>query len=188
MSIEGVLRVAERGRRNRYEDKVKPYLEKIRRWRRDGLTEEQICNLLGVGVSTFARYKNDFEELREALKRGKEDLIGELEDSLYKKAMGFEYEEIDQFIEVVNGKEIKKIRKTTRHQAPDTGALAFALKNLAPEKWKDRREIGVSGGIDNVQRLEITERLLNDEESVELAKELYRRSNPNVAKNSEQGL
>lgn len=134
------------GRNNKYETHVKPYLDRIPKWRRDGKKEAWISNKLGVGVSTFNVYKNQHQELRDALKKGKEHLIEGLEDSLYKKAMGFEYEEVKQVIEKDDqGKDKKRVEKTTKHSLPDTGALAFALKNLAPDKWRDRRDAENTG-------------------------------------------
>ena len=142
--------MAERGRKSKWDTHVLPNLDRIPKWRRDGMTEEQICKKLDVGVSTFNRYKNQYRELREALKKGKEHLIEELEDSLYKKAMGFEYEEVKTYIlQGDDGKTRQKVEKHKRYAQPDTGAIAFALKNLAPDKWKDRHDIEHSGSINS---------------------------------------
>lgn len=123
-----------RGRKSKYDTHVKPYLNRIPKWRRNGMTEEQICRKLGVGVSTFNRYKDDFWELREALKNSKEELIENLEDSLFRRAMGYSYEET-KIEKESDGR--AKITKTTKELPPDVGALIFALKNLAPGKWKN---------------------------------------------------
>ena len=114
------------GRKTKYDTNVKPYLNRIPKWRRQGMTEEQICKKL------------DVVELMEALKKGKEELIEELEDSLYKRALGYEYEEIKEFIEIDekgNSKVKREIYKKSMH--PDVGAIAFALKNLDKDNWKD---------------------------------------------------
>lgn len=123
-----------RGRKSKYETYVKPYLNRIPKWRRSGMTEEQICKKLGVGVSSFNRYKENFWELREALKNSKEELIENLEDSLFRRAMGYSYEET-KIEKESDGR--AKITKITKELPPDVGALIFALKNLAPAKWKN---------------------------------------------------
>lgn len=123
-----------RGRKSKYDTHVKPYLNRIPKWRRNGMTEEQICRKLEVGVSTFNRYKGDFWELREALKNSKEELIENLEDSLFRRAMGYSYEET-KIEKESDGR--AKITRTTKELPPDVGALIFALKNLAPGKWKN---------------------------------------------------
>lgn len=141
------------GRKDRYETHVKPNLDRIPAWRKQGLTEQQVAKRMDVAVSTLNVYKNQHPELVEALKKGREELVEELETSLYKKAMGFEYEEEKKIIEKdINGKDKKKVEKTTKLSLPDTGALAFALKNLAPDKWKDRRETNITATVDMEER------------------------------------
>lgn len=39
-------------------------------------------------------------------------------------------------------------KKVTKQKAPDTGAVAFWLKNRKPDVWRDKREMEISGGID----------------------------------------
>jgi transcriptional regulator with XRE-family HTH domain len=129
---------SKRGRASKWETHVLPNLDRIPKWRRQGMTEEQICKKLDVSVSTFNVYKNKYVELMEALKKGKEELIEELQDSLYKRALGYEYEEIKEFIEKDekgNSKVKREIYKKIMH--PDVGAIAFALKNLDKDNWKD---------------------------------------------------
>lgn len=175
------------GRRSKYETHVLPNLDRIPKWRKQGMTEEQICRKLGVGVSTWNRYKIDFRELREAIKSGKEELIEQLEDSLYKRAMGYSYDETKTIASNEGGTEKRRIEKTVRHVPPDTGALAFSLKNLAPEKWRDSHDIRHSGGVTHDHKIE--QELAEDKETQELLKQLYRRSkmgtgtDPNTGEN-----
>lgn len=127
--------------KSKYETHVMPYLDRIPKWRRDGLTEEQVAKRLGIAYSTLSLYKTKYSEILEALKKGKEELVEELEDSLYKRAMGFEYEETE-ITATRDGKRVKKVKKFI---PPDVGALCFALKNLMPDKWRDKQEIAHSG-------------------------------------------
>jgi SepF-like predicted cell division protein (DUF552 family) len=130
-----------RGRKDKYESHVKPFLDRIPSWRKDGLTEEQVADKLGIAYSTFNYYKNEYLELMEALKKGKENLLEELKESLYKRAMGYKTEEVKQLIRKTRaGKEITEVEKYTKEIYSDT-CLIFALKNLDPENWRDRREL-----------------------------------------------
>lgn len=153
------------GRKNKYETHVRPYLERIPKWRRQGMTEEQIANKLGIAVSTLNVYKNQHSELIDALKKGRAELVEELEDSLYQRAMGFDYTEEKIYMELDgDGRERKRQEKTTKKALPDTGALAFALKNLAPDRWKDRQSLEHTGSVDIETRAkEIREKLFNGE-------------------------
>lgn len=131
------------GPKNLYEEMVSPHLKDVTEWRREGLTEIQIFDRLGVGKTSATRYKKEHPEFREALLDGKKKLVDELEVSLYKRGKGFEYEETEMSArDDGSGKRIKKIKK---YALPDVGALCFALKNLAPEKWRDKQDISLSG-------------------------------------------
>jgi len=134
-------------RKTKYDTHVAPYLKRIPSWRKQGMTEEQIADKLDIAYSTLNLYKNKYSELSEVLKKGKEELIEELEDSLYRRAMGYEYEETETWLEEVDGVQKKRVKRIKKLAHPDTGALAFALKNLAPDKWRDRQELDQSGDL-----------------------------------------
>jgi transcriptional regulator with XRE-family HTH domain len=123
-----------RGRKSKYDTHVKPYLNRIPKWRRNGMTEAQIAKKLGIAMSSFSLYKLKHSEFSEALKNSKEELIENLEDSLFRRAMGYSYEET-KIEKESDGR--AKITKTTKELPPDVGALIFALKNLVPGKWKN---------------------------------------------------
>ena len=130
----------------------------------------------------FTRSKdayNDNWSIREALKNGKEELIENLEDSLYKRAMGYEYEETKTIREKDdNGKDKVKLEITKKKLHPDTGALAFALKNLAPDRWKDRHDIEHAGRIDHEINQELAERIEEDEDTQKILDELWEKTKP----------
>lgn len=129
---------------NRYKTDIEPFLDEIVCWRRDGATEEEIAYKLGFAYTTFREYKTSFPSLTIAVKKGREHLIQSLETSLYKRAMGYNYEETTtkNILDPETGEVIKSEKTTMRkHLSPDVGAIAFALKNLATEKWKERRDI-----------------------------------------------
>lgn len=107
----------------------------MRAWARDGLTDEQIAHNIGIATGTLYEWKKQHVEIAEALKKGKEVADIEVENALYKRAIGYDYEETKVEVEA-NGK--KKITKFTRHVAPDVTAQIFWLKNRKPEKWRDK--------------------------------------------------
>ena len=137
-----------RGRKNKYFTHVKPRLETIRAWRRRGLTEAEMCKNLGVGYSTFSVYKNDYIELQEVLKSGKEDAAAQVFNALFQRAVGFEYEEVQTVgtRSTRTGDEVvTRIRKIKKHVLPDVTAQIFYLKNRCSKDWNDRRQHEHSG-------------------------------------------
>lgn len=141
------------GRKNKYETHVKPYLNQIQEWYED-LDERQIADQLGIAVSTWEKYKNQYPELREVLKKGKQHLVSELKTSLKKKAKGFYYEETKTCIREVGGKQVKVIEKYKKYAQPDTGALHLLLKNL-DENWHNDDQVTIDI---KKKQLELTER------------------------------
>lgn len=147
-------------RPSKYESHVQPKLNLVEAWARDGLTLEQIAHNLGVALSSLCEYKNNYSELSEALKRGKDDIDIEVENALLKRAMGYEYEEVTQepLYNPITGEPIldengnhkiavtKIIRKMVN---PDTTAQIFWLKNRRPAAWRDKQELEHSGTMTN---------------------------------------
>ena len=130
----------------------KDNLIKLQAWARDGLTDEQISSNIGINVSTLYVWKNKYKEIDEALKRGKEIIDIQVENTLFKKAMGgFVVEE--QTIEELtpDGFVLTKRIKNKRYNPPDTTALIFWLKNRKPDVWMDRKakefDLNVNEGV-----------------------------------------
>lgn len=112
-------------------EQVKEKLILVEGWARDGLTDEQIANNLGISTQTFYTYQKQHLEFFEALKKGKEVIDYEVENALLKRALGYKYDEITYEY----GKETKRV---TKQVAPDTTAQIYWLKNRKPSKWKDK--------------------------------------------------
>lgn len=115
-------------------------------WARDGLTDEQLSQNMGIGTTTLYRWKEEYREIREALKRGKEVVDIQVENALLKRALGYEYTEETR--ELVKDKEtgeysLSVTKIVTKEVAPDVTAQIFWLKNRKPKKWRsDPQEIG----------------------------------------------
>ena len=125
-------------------------LIKLEGWARDGLTDEQIANNIGIETRTLYRWKEKYSQICQSLKRGKDVIDMQVENALLKRALGYEYEE--QTKEVVRdpstGKPEIKIIKTVKKQvAPDVTAQIFWLKNRRPDKWRDKQDIEHTGTI-----------------------------------------
>ncbi len=118
--------MATRGRKSKYNDYVKPRLDDVKRWAAAGATESEICSALGVSVASFNEYKKQFPELMESLRAGRQTVILNIKAALYKKAIGFNYEE-------KIGRNSEKAGISTevfqRYSPPDTTAAAMLLRN-----------------------------------------------------------
>lgn len=68
-------------------EQVKEKLILIEGWARDGLTDEQIANNLGISKTTFYKFKDEHSELSELLKKGKEVVDYQVENALLQSAL-----------------------------------------------------------------------------------------------------
>jgi hypothetical protein len=125
------------GRKSKYEEYVQPYLNQITEWARSGATEKEISDALGVALSTFSVYKNEYSELSDALRTGRQTVILNVKAALYKKAIGFEYEEKRG---VKKGGKIVSTEVFVKYSPPDTTAAAMLLRNYE-EQWRDKDSV-----------------------------------------------
>lgn len=112
-------------------------------WARDGLTDEQIAENMGIAPSTFYEWRNKYPEISESLKKGKEVVDTMVENALLKRALGYRYDEITQerTKNPETGEELLVTTKVmTKEVQPDTTAQIFWLKNRKPKTWRDKPE------------------------------------------------
>lgn len=97
--------------KSKYETQVLPKLNLVKGWAREGLTDVQIANKLGITESTFYKYKQKYSEFSESLKESKEEADVNVETALYQAA--------------ING---------------NITAMIFWLKNRCPKQWREKPE------------------------------------------------
>lgn len=120
-------------------------------WARDGLTNEQIAKNVGINPKTLYDWMNKKELIREALKKGKEIVDFEVENALYKRALGYTI--------TINEQKLDKDGcvhdlKREVHIPGDTVAQIFWLKNRKTKQWKDKVETSVdTTELTNVEKL-----------------------------------
>lgn len=146
------------GRKSKYHSHVEPKLLLIEAWARDGLTLEDIARKLGVALSSFCDYKNKFPELSEALKRGQEVADVEVENALFKRAVGYQFVEVTEEPKTVLDEEtgepktvMVETKRVTKEVQPDVTAQIFWLKNRRPEIWRDKKELDANIGVKKLE-------------------------------------
>lgn len=115
------------------------YAEQARKLCLLGATDEEIANFFDVNVATINRWKNDFPEFCESIKKGKILADANIAERLYCRAMGYEAPDVD--IRAVGGEIIQT--PMTKYYPPDTPAAIFWLKNRQRGKWSDKSELDV---------------------------------------------
>jgi len=117
------------GRISKYDPQIHVPLAK---WlTRDGFTRDQIAARFEIHVGTFDRWVHDNPDLKLAIKKGKEEVRYEIEDSLIKRAMGYEYEKRE--VEVFEKGSGKRKNKTTPVKSRD--GLTFGKPDDSDEDF-----------------------------------------------------
>lgn len=129
--------------KSKYETDVKPRLVEIEAWKRDGLTDEQIFKNLGISRDTFYKYKEKYSDFSEAIKKGKEVADIEVENALFKRAIGYKYKEVIKEVKEIDGKKSTYVKEVIKEMPGDVGAQIFWLKNRKSSKWKDKQDIDI---------------------------------------------
>ncbi len=114
---------------------------------RDGLIDKEICAKLGICQQTFYEYKRVHPEFAEALKQGKQVTDAKVEQVLLKKCLGYPTVEVKviSYPPDESGNIRKRVERTTKQVPPDTVAIMFWKQNREPHKWRDRRNLAVTG-------------------------------------------
>lgn len=129
--------------KSKYETDVKPRLVEIEAWKRDGLTDEQIFKNLGISRDTFYKYKEKYSDFSEAIKKGKEVADIEVENALFKRAIGYKYKEVIKEVKEIYGKKTTYVKEVIKEMPGDVAAQIFWLKNRKSSKWKDKQDIDI---------------------------------------------
>lgn len=126
-------------------------LLKLEGWARDGLTDEQIAQNIGVKRQTLYDWKKRFPDISDTLKRGKEVIDRQVENALLKRALGYQYDEVTResiWNDETKQFELRPSKVVTKEVQPDTTAQIFWLKNRKPIDWRDKKETELSGGLE----------------------------------------
>ncbi|MGN0805363.1 MAG: hypothetical protein ACI4MS_08275 [Candidatus Coproplasma sp.] len=136
------------GAKSKYETHILPFFDKIEKLLNDGASERQVAKSLGVSYASFNNYKVKYKELGDLCRKPRTKLVEDLRSALVKKALGYTYEEKEQYIEQEidpqtkkpTGKKVMKTKIVTRHQPPDTTAIFGALNIYDDDYVKDKKQ------------------------------------------------
>jgi hypothetical protein len=163
---EKVKRKSNAGAKSKYDDTLPEIAEG---YARRGLSDADIAKNLGISLDAYYRYQKQFPEFYEAIRRGKRPANIIVENALFKRCIGFEFDEpsTETYVDEKGKKHVKK-KTTTKYIIPDINAIRFWLINREPDLWKTIREEIESENYDKakVQLTEYLSALLNKEPKV----------------------
>lgn len=154
------------GARSKYDD---GFPEIAEGYARRGLSDADIAKNLGISLDAYYRYQKLYSEFYEAIKRGKRPANIIVENNLFKRCIGFYFDEVtdDVYLDEKGKKHAGK-KTVKRYVMPDINAIRFWLTNREPELWKNIREDVEDGKTDyKDQLIEYLSALLNKNPKVE---------------------
>ena len=104
-------------------------VEKVLQWKKEGIINTEIAARLGISEATLYEWKNKHIEFSEAFKKANEHRVQNVVNALYKRALGYEVDEVTK-------EEGKPVKTVTKHVAGDTTAQQVYLYNNAPEQYQ----------------------------------------------------
>ncbi|APH21378.1 Xaa-His dipeptidase [Clostridium botulinum] len=128
------------------EEIIKNSLNIIETMVEQGKTDKQIAEKIGIGYSTYRRYKSSNSSLKEVISQGKDKKNQSVEQALFNNAIGYHYtEEVATKVKyetitedgTVLSKEDVKISKVRKYKHPDLLAEKYWLNNKDKLHWKD---------------------------------------------------
>ncbi len=121
--------------------KFKPeYVEQGRKLAHLGATDREVADFFEGAESTVHLWKHQHPEFSEALKVGKDAADDRVEQSLYRRALGYTHDAVK--IMTVEGAVVRE--PFVEHYPPDTTAAIFWLKNRRKGEWRDKTETDVN--------------------------------------------
>ena len=137
----------------------KEIVDEICAYLAQGMTQQEVCDLVGINTDTFHNWKNTKAEFSEAIKVARRDFLRiqakDVIRSLYKRATGYDVEEPEIIYGDRDGKPyIKQKKVRTKHIPADPTAQKFILTNLYPDEWKDKQQNELTGTLANKVTIE----------------------------------
>lgn len=139
-----------------------------------GHTDDELASFFEVDVSTIHRWKIEYPEFCDSIKRGKEIADMDVAEKLLERAMGATTikQTAIKMKDTIYNSEGRKISEEERievvdllsKEAPDTTALIFWLKNRKSSQWKDKQDIQHSGKLEVASIGALIDELSEDDE------------------------
>lgn len=128
--------VKAKGRPTKYNSHVEPHLPSVKRWLVQGKTIEEIADLCDVNADSLYVYMSKYDDFSEMIKKGRAAQNDRVVNSLYRKALGYTFDEVT--IIEKDGKIVEKKTIKRHYPASDT-AIAIWLNNRLPNEWRQRQ-------------------------------------------------
>jgi hypothetical protein len=112
-----------------------------------GMTDVEIADQFGISPDTLYEWGRRHPEFSEALRAGKSEADAEIAEALFERARGAKVPAVKIFM--ASGSAEPVYARYTEHLPPDTNAAVRWLMNRQPQRWRERKEVEISGSLEH---------------------------------------
>lgn len=123
------------------------YIDQVYRLCLLGLDDSELASYFEICEATLNNWKLAHPKFLESIRNGKANADSQVAKSLYDRALGYSHKDVH--ITTYEGEVIET--PIMKHYPPDTNAARFWLNNRRPDKWRDKKEVELSGEIKTKQ-------------------------------------
>lgn len=135
-------------------------LERVEMYAAGGLTKYEIAAAVGISETTRKEYEKEYPAFAAAIARGRQRLIGDVEEAMKKVALGHYAPEEKLQYDMQTGQWVRE--ETIRYIPPDVKAQHLLLRKVETGSWKDKQDVSHSGQINQVVKYHRPERDKDD--------------------------
>lgn len=135
-----------RGRKNLYDEVIKPQEKKIKKLLEKGTSEKEIAKALGISYTTWKTHKRNNPSFSTLVRDSRGKAIADLEQAMFKSAIGFTKTVKKAMklktVEYENGKRLKETERIEYYEeevyvAPSIASAQFLIKNWAKDRYSN---------------------------------------------------
>lgn len=153
------------------EDIIKDNLELIGTMVEDGSTDKEIAKKIGIGYSTYRKYKAQDNDLKQVIAEGKDKKNQAVEQAVYKCAIGYNYyEQVVTKVKVqtetdkgqILESEEVRINSVQKFKPADLAAQKYWLNNKQKTKWsEDPNKVTNDKKLTKLKEKEVNSKVIN---------------------------
>jgi hypothetical protein len=117
-----------------------------------GVTEEAMIKVMGIGATTFSRWKLEKEGFADALNEGRMVADARVAAALYKRATGYEVDE--DHVSIFKG--VAVVTTVRRHIPADPWSAARWLSLRQRAMWSETQRVEITNTNVNIHKLDTT--------------------------------
>ena len=111
-------------------------LNKITEWASNGLSKKEIAENMGISRTTLWEWEKKSKDILNSVHAGYEVKLEIVENAMFKRAIGYEYEEMHFKYDEAGVRHPVKSRMV--HIPGDPSIQKYVANNTMPDKWQDR--------------------------------------------------